>query len=67
MELHNAVNNKINPLHSLTVPEAEHLGKRFKKCLLGNKEAATAVEAWKLSNPILIPLFELPWFSKLLR
>jgi len=33
------------------------LGKSFKKFLLGNKEVETAVNAWKLDNPILKPLF----------
>jgi len=44
-------------LHELTDAEAEVLGKSFKKFLLGNKETATAVNAWKLDNPILEPLF----------
>jgi len=44
-------------LHELTDAEAEVLGKSFKKFLLGNKEVATAVNAWKLDNPILEPLF----------
>jgi len=44
-------------LHELTDAEAEVLGKSFKKFLLGNKEVATAVHAWQLDNPILVPLF----------
>ena len=44
-------------LLELTDAEAEVLGKSFKKFLLGNKEVATAVNAWKLDNPILEPLF----------
>jgi len=44
-------------LHELTDTEAEVLGKSFKKFLLGNKEVATAVNAWKLDNHILEPLF----------
>jgi len=44
-------------LHELTDAEAEVLGKSFKKFLLGNKEVETAVNAWKLDNPILEPLF----------
>jgi hypothetical protein len=44
-------------LHDLTDAEAEVLGKSFKKFLLGNKEVETAVNAWKLDNPILKPLF----------
>ena len=44
-------------LLDLTDAEAEVLGKSFKKFLLGNKEVATAVNAWKLDNPILEPLF----------
>ena len=44
-------------LHELTDTEAEVLGKSFRKFLLGNKETATAVNAWKLDNPILKPLF----------
>ena len=44
-------------LHDLTDAEAEVLGKSFKKFLIGNKEVETAVNAWKLDNPILEPLF----------
>ena len=44
-------------LRDLTDAEAATLGKSFKKFLLGNKETATAVNAWKLDNPILKPLF----------
>jgi len=44
-------------LHDLTDAEAEVLGKSFRKFLLGNKETTTAVNAWKLDNPILTPLF----------
>ena len=44
-------------LHDLTDAEAATLGKSFRKFLLGNKETATAVIAWKLDNPILDPLF----------
>ena len=44
-------------LLDLTDAEAEVLGKSFRKFLLGNKEVATAVNAWKLDNPILEPLF----------
>jgi len=44
-------------LRELTDAEAATLGKSFKKFLLGNKETATAVNAWKLDNPILEPLF----------
>ena len=44
-------------LRELTDAEAEVLGKSFRKFLLGNKEVATAVNAWKLDNPILQPLF----------
>jgi len=44
-------------LLELTDVEAAVLGKSFKKFLLGNKEVATAVNAWKLDNPILEPLF----------
>ena len=44
-------------LHDLTDAEATTLGKSFRKFLLGNKETATAVHAWKLDNPILEPLF----------
>jgi len=44
-------------LHDLTDAEARTLGKSFRKFLLGNKETATAVHAWKLDNPILEPLF----------
>ena len=44
-------------LHDLTDAEAEVLGKSFKKFLIGNKEVETAVNAWKLDNPILKPLF----------
>jgi len=44
-------------LLDLTDAEAEVLGKSFKKFLIGNKEVETAVNAWKLDNPILKPLF----------
>jgi len=44
-------------LHELTNDEAATLGNSFRKFLLGNKETTTAVNAWKLDNPILEPLF----------
>ena len=52
-------------LRELTDAEAEVLGKSFRKFLLGNKEVATAVNAWKLDNPILQPLFTVGAFEPL--
>jgi len=49
--------NEATRLHDLTDTEAETLGKSFRKFLLGNKEVETAVNAWKLDNHILEPLF----------
>ena len=42
---------------SLTL-EAARLGKSFRKHLLANKEFAVAVDAWRLANTILQPLFD---------
>jgi len=53
-------------LRNLTDAEAATLGKSFKKFLLGNKEFATAVNAWKLDNPILEPLFTVGIFEPII-
>ena len=51
-------NSDIFPLQNLTEEEAAILGKSFRKHLLANKEYTVAVDAWRLANPILQPLFE---------
>ena len=38
--------------------EAARLGKNFRKHLLANKEFAVAVDAWRLANTTLQPLFD---------
>jgi len=45
-------------LKNLTEEEAARLGKSFRRHLLANKEFAVAVDAWRLANTILQPLFD---------
>jgi len=45
-------------LQNLTEEEAARLGKSFRKHLLANKEFAVAVDAWRLANTTLQPLFD---------
>jgi len=45
-------------LKHLTENEASILGKNFRKHLLANKQFSVAVDAWRLANPILQPLFD---------
>jgi len=51
-------NSDISPLQDLTEEEAARLGKSFRKHLLANKEFAVAVDAWRLANTTLQPLFD---------
>jgi len=51
-------NSDISPLQNLTEEEAARLGKSFRKHLLANKEFAVAVDAWRLANTTLQPLFD---------
>jgi len=48
----------ISPLQNLTEEEAARLGKSFRKHLLANKEYTVAVDAWRLANTTLQPLFD---------
>ena len=47
-----------NTLKELSEDEAIVLGRAFRKFLLRNKEPSTAVDAWRLDNPMLQPLFD---------
>ena len=56
-----------NILNDLTEAEATKIGRSFKLLLLTTTEPAAAVDAWKLDNQVLAPLFaENVWFEPMI-
>ena len=54
-------------LNDLTEAEATKIGRSFKLLLLTTTEPAAAVDAWKLDNKVLAPLFaDHAWFEPMI-
>ena len=59
--------SSVQNLQNLTQEEALVLGRKFRRHLLNNKEMETAVEAYRLANPLLQPIFDkCPFFGAML-
>jgi len=57
----------VRTLNDLTEAEATKIGRSFKLLLLTTTEPAAAVDAWKLDNQVLAPLFaENAWFEPMI-
>ncbi len=57
----------VRTLNDLTEAEATKIGRSFKLLLLTTTEPAAAVDAWKLDNQVLEPLFaEHAWFEPMI-
>ena len=56
-----------NILNNLTEAEATKIGRSFALLLLTTTEPSAAVDAWKLDNQVLVPLFaEHAWFEPMI-
>jgi len=56
-----------NILNDLTETEATKIGRSFALLLLTTTEPSAAVDAWKLDNQVLVPLFaEHAWFEPMI-
>ena len=54
-------------LQSLSEEDAYELGLSFRRFLVQRKESATAVDSWRLANPLLQPLFDItPYFNNII-
>ena len=56
-----------NILNDLTEAEAKMIGRSFALLLLTTTEPAAAIDAWRLDNKVLVPLFaEHAWFESMI-
>jgi len=57
----------VRTLNDLTEAEATKIGRSFKLLLLTTTEPAAAVDAWRLDNKVLVPLFaDHAWFEPMI-